>query len=329
MEKLRSICLKNKNGTELVLTNYGATIMRFNLLDKAADKINVAVGLRSVEDYIDRPYLDKNIYLGCTVGRYAGRISKGYFELDGVVYPIENKAGIHLHGGKKGFDKCLFDIEEIHQEKDPYVIFGYLSKDLEEGYPGNLKLIVKFTLTEENEIRIEYSATTDRATIVTLTNPTYFNLDGMESVLDHSLQISSDEYVEFDAQLIPTGKILPTKNTRFDYQILKKIGEPVFMGLDEAFVLNVSDIKAKLYSSKSGIEMQVLTDQPAMVVYTPPQLPDLPYHHGVQFSRFSAICFETQHYPDSPHNSHFPNVILRPNEKYQQKTTYRFKLKKG
>ncbi len=321
---LQKIELVNKCGSKLELSNYGATIMNFFMLDKNNKMVNVVVGLENVDDYINEPYLTENNFLGCTVGRYAGRISKGHFEIDNKSYPIFNKNGVHLHGGKTGFDKKIFGIDQISPGRDPYVQFSYLSADGEEGYPGNLTVLVKFTLTEQNEIKIDYTAKTDKKTIVNLTNHTYFNLAGEGSILDHDLFVNSDEVLEVDEQLIPTGKLNASRNSKFDYTALKKIGANHFSGLDDTFVLNKGEIKAKLFSRQTGIAMSVKTDQPACVIYTPLQLPELPYKNGVKYGPFSAICFEAQNFPDSPNKINFPSPILSPGDIYRQSTVYSF-----
>ena len=324
---LQKIELVNKSGSRLELSNYGATIMNFFMLDKYNDMVNVVVGLENADDYKNEPYLTENNFLGCTVGRYAGRISNGSFELDHKSYPIFNVNGVHLHGGQSGFDKKLFKIDELSFEENPYAHFSYMSVDGEEGYPGNLLVSVRFKLTEKNEIKIDYTAKTDKRTIVNLTNHTYFNLNGEGSILDHDLFVHSDRVLEVDEQLIPTGKLIVTRNSKYDYTKLKKIGASHFSGLDDTFVLKKGEIKAKLFSQKTGIEMSVQTDQPACVIYTPKQLPMLPYKNGVKYGPFSAICFETQNFPDSPNKLNFPSPIISPGDIYRQTTTYSFEVK--
>ena len=324
---LQKIELVNKCGSRLELTNYGATIMNFFLLDKHNEMVNVVVGLENADDYKNEPYLTENNFLGCTVGRYAGRISNGSFKIDNRSYPIFNVNGVHLHGGKTGFDKKLFKIDDLSLEENPYVQFSYTSVDGEEGYPGNLSVSVRFTLTEKNEIKIDYKAKSDKKTIVNLTNHSYFNLNGEGSILDHDLFVHSDHVLEVDEQLIPTGKLIASRNSKFDYNILKKIGANNFSGLDDTFVLNKGEVKAKLFSLKTGIEMSVQTDQPACVIYTPLQLPKLPYKNDVKFGPFSAICFETQNFPDSPNKTNFPSPILSPGDIYRQSTIYSFGVK--
>jgi len=324
---LQKIELVNKCGSRLELTNYGATIMNFFLLDKHNEMVNVVVGLENIEDYKNEPYLTENNFLGCTVGRYAGRISNGSFKIEHKSYPIFNVNGVHLHGGKTGFDKKLFKIDDLSLEENPYVQFSYTSVDGEEGYPGNLSVSVRFTLTEKNEIKIDYKAKSDKKTIVNLTNHSYFNLNGEGSILDHDLFVHSDQVLEVDEQLIPTGKLIASRNSKFDYNILKKIGANNFSGLDDTFVLNKGEVKAKLFSHKTGIEMSVQTDQPACVIYTPLQLPKLPYKNKVKYGPFSAICFETQNFPDSPNKTNFPSPILSPGDIYRQSTIYSFGVK--
>ncbi|MFD1316531.1 aldose epimerase family protein [Namhaeicola litoreus] len=324
---MKRIELVNKHGSRLELTNYGATIMNFFIHDKKNKLVNVVVGLENVEDYRNEPYVAENIYLGCTVGRYAGRISKGNFEIDHKKYLLFHENGVHLHGGKCGFDKKLFKIEDLSLGENPNVLLSYTSADGEEGYPGKLSVSVRFTLTEQNEIKIDYLAKTDKKTVVNLTNHTYFNLEGEGSILDHELFVNSQEILEVDDQLIPSGKLLNSSQSKFDFSSYKRIGENNFSGLDDTFVLNDGEIKAKLFSKKTGIEMVLRTDQPACVIYTPVQLQTLPYKNGVKFDPFSAICFEAQNYPDAPNKSNFPSAVLAPGEIYKQTTKYSFKIK--
>ncbi len=324
--KKKVITLTNSNGLELKISNFGATIISLIVPDKNQELINVVVGLESAEEYIKQSYLEKGLYLGCSVGRYAGRISKGYFKINNEIYPIYNENGVHLHGGRIGFDKKYWEVEKLNEGRNSQVTLSCISEHLDEGYPGNLKTSVTYQLTEENEVKIIYKATTDAETPVNLTNHTYYNLNGKGSVLDHNLMINSPFYLEVDEQLIPSGKLINSGNTSFDRNEIALLGRKDFTGFDDTFVLGDAKLKVVLASNKTGIQMEVFTNQPASVVYTPVQLPDLPYKKGISYSKFSAICFETQNFPDAPNNKIFPSSILKPEEEYMNETVLKFSV---
>ena len=325
MSKIEVITLRNTNALELQISNLGATIISLNIPDKSNQIVNVVVGLEA-EDYNKEPYLSNYPYLGASIGRYAGRISKGAFEVNGKNHPIYNDNGVHLHGGKEGFDKKYWTIESLTEGENPAVTYSYKSAHLEEGYPGNLKVYVTYQLTEKNEVKVTYKATTDAVTPINLTNHAYFNLNGKDSIIDHKLQLNSEQYLEVDSQLIPSGKLIDSKNTRFDFNKEAVIGRADFIGFDDSFILGKGKIKAVLTAPKTGIQMKVYTNQPVCVVYTPVLLDGLPFKNGVKYSKFSAICFETQNYPDAPNNSHFPSSILNPNEIYSNESVFEFSI---
>jgi aldose 1-epimerase len=252
-------------------------------------------------------YLSDNKSLGACIGRYAGRISNSGFHINNLHYPIFSKDGVHLHGGQKGFGKRYWTIEQVQDGENPFVKLSYLSKDMEEGYPGNLKSTVTYKLVGPS-LFIIHEATTDKATPVNLTNHSYFNLDGAETIDHWDLRLSCPEYLETDAKLLPTGKLVSVKNTKYDFLEMKKIGH---VRLDTPFVMD-SSLKEKtmLASQKSGLSMEVITNQPGVVVYTP--------------LAFAAICFETQNFPDAPNQPHFPNSILQPGETYYNESEFRF-----
>ncbi|WP_299526993.1 aldose epimerase family protein [uncultured Lutibacter sp.] len=325
-QQLRVIKLTNSNGLELEISNFGATIIGLKILDKNQNLINVVASLEAAEDYTKQFYTDKGLYLGATVGRYAGRISKGSFKINEEVYPIANKNGVHLHGGEIGFDKKYWKVESFNEGLNSQVTLSYISNHLEEGYPGNLKTYVTYNLSEQNEVKIIYKAKTDKETFVNLTNHSYFNLNGKDTVLDHKLMIHSLSYLDVNEQLIPSGKLIDSLNTRFDRNELSLLGRKDFTGFDDTFVLGEENLKAILVSPKTGIQMEVYTNQPASVVYTPVQLPTLAYKNGVNFSNFSAICFETQNFPDAPNNNNFPSSILKPGDEYLNETIFKFSV---
>ena len=325
MSKIEVTTLKNANGLALQISNLGATVISVNVPDKNNNKVNVVVGLEA-EDYNKEPYLSNYSYLGASVGRYAGRISNGAFKVKGITYPIYNEEGVHLHGGKVGFDKKYWSIENLVEGENPLVTFFCKSAHLEEGYPGNLKVSVTYQLTEKNEVKITYKATTNATTPINLTNHAYFNLNGCDSVIDHKLKLNSAQYLEVNEQLIPSGKLIDSKNTRFDFNEESVIGRQDFEGFDDSFVLGEESLKATLTAPKTGIQMKVYSNQPASVIYTPVLLNGLPFKNGVSYSKFSAICFETQNFPDAPNNANFPSSILEPNEEYINESVWAFSI---
>ncbi|MEP0266693.1 aldose epimerase family protein [Dokdonia sp.] len=324
MPILKTITLHNTHGLRLEICNYGATITALYIPNKQKGETNVIVGLDTAQAYTTTPYTDYGICLGASIGRYAGRISDSKKETLLTNDEFTYTDGVHLHGGTHGFDQKYWNIEE--QEDHTTVTLSYLSVHMEEGYPGNLKVVVTYTLTEDNEVVITYTATTDATTYLNLTNHAYFNLDGERNVLDHTLRISSDQYLEVLPNLIPTGTLKETAYTRFDRKEVSQIGRPDFLGYDDTFVLNDHPIKASLFSAKTGIHMDVYTNQPGMVVYTPKQLPEIPYKEQAIYGPFSAICFETQNFPDAPHHPHFPSALLHPEETYSNESRFVFTL---
>ncbi|TDP02255.1 aldose epimerase family protein [Flavobacterium sp. 245] len=324
MEKLEVITIKNNSALEMTISNFGATVIGLKVKNAKGEIYDVAAGLKEASNYLEAPYSNVKLFLGSSIGRYAGRISGGEFAIDDVVYKIENQNGVHLHGGENGFFKKFWSVKKV---ADDFVILSYKSKHLEEGYPGNLDVEVLFQLTQENEVKITYKATTDLATPVNLTSHVYFNLNGKGSVLDHELQINSDFHLDVDSQLIPTGKLNSSKGTAFDRNEKSKIKREDFNGYDDTFVFNEKQLKGTLSSSESSINMDIFSNQPAMVVYTPEEFPVLPFSNESQYDRFPAICFEPQNFPDAPNKKHFPNSILRANETYLNEMVFAFTFK--
>jgi aldose 1-epimerase len=321
LEDAKTITLTNTNNLTAVVSTFGATITRLLIPDRNNNPVNVVVGLADIDDYRSRHYQIQDLYLGSIIGRFAGRISDGYVEIEGTPYPIYNKGGIHLHGGHIGFDKKDWKIESVSRTA---VTFYYLSSHLEEGYPGNLKIKLSYTLTDTDQLVLRYEAKTDKTTCINLTNHSYFNLSGSGTIMDHKLKIESDYVLEIDAFKIPTGSFLPVKNSKYDYSKRTKIRKPDFSGLDDTFVVDKSALKATLISEHTDIQMRVFSNQPGMVVYTPDSLPNLNYYNSVIYSEFPAICFETQHFPNSPHIGHFPSTLLKPEDTYVQETIFDF-----
>lgn len=324
-EKLKSVMIKNGSGMELEVLNYGATIKSLKIQNKWGTLTDVVVGLKKPEHYVQFPYVNYHLFLGCSVGRYAGRISGGGFNIDGTNYTINNEDGIHLHGGTKGFDKKIWNIIEVKEGDSSLIKLRYESINLEEGYPGTLDVSVTYELHRSNALRITYEAVTTKTTHVNLTNHTYFNLSGDGSILDQILQLNNLGHLEVDDQLIPTGHQFISKNTRFDFKVPSIIRRSDFVGFDDTFILDIKKVKAAtLVSKKSGIKMEVFTNQPALVIYTPKVFPSLPFN--AVYDRFPAIAFEAQKFPDAPNQKEFPNTLLNPGEKYKNSTTFKFNV---
>ncbi|GAA0713748.1 galactose mutarotase [Aquimarina litoralis] len=324
-----SLVLGNANGAKLTVTNYGASIVSLEIPNKKGELINVIAGLDNVADYEEVSYHPSAKFLGASIGRYAGRIREGGIEIGDEQYVLYHENKVHLHGGLKGFDKKFWKLEST---RDNTITFSYESKHLEEGYPGNLKVKVMYQLSNDNELIITYHATTDRDTFVNLTNHAYFNLDGSGSILDHSLQLSCSDYLEVDALQLPTGKLISVMGTPYDFLEPKSLQSLENYGLiDDTFVFSSTNKevdsqvpKISLVSDKSGLKMEVRTNQPAVVIYTPESFPDWNFKNQSIYGSFPAICFECQNYPDAPNHHHFPSALVKANDKYENRTIFKF-----
>lgn len=292
----------NNDFLSLKVLDYGARIQELMFRDKNGKWQNTVVALEEPE-----AYLKDDISLGACVGRFAGRISGGGFTLDRSFYPLYSEEGVHLHGGKEGFANKFWEITEVHQGADPYLKLVYHSPHLEEGYPGNLEVMVTYQLLQ-NTLKITHEAITDRPTILNLTNHSYFRLDDGISVSHYQLQLGSQEFLETHPNLLPTGELIDVKGSEFDFQTPKAIGETRF---DTPLAL-MGDFVSMVSSPISGIRMRVTTNQPAVVVFTPPW--------------FAGICFETQNYPDAPNIASFPSPNLQPGERYINTSEFTFDL---
>lgn len=328
--------IKNDSGMEVSCIDYGCIITKVLIPDRDGKLENVVLGFDSVEDY--QRY---SPYFGAVVGRVAGRIKGGQFQLDGKSYTLpQNENENHLHGGEKGFSQVLWDAEMIRRENEAGVAFSYTSPDGEEGYPGTLKIKVIYLLTNENELKISYDAVTDSKTLLDVTNHTYFNLSGdlKRDVLDHVIQMKSDRFLELNEELLPTGEIIDVEGTPFDLRNGRKIREGVESehpqnilagnGYDHAFLLNASNHEEiVLADEESGRQIVVETDQPAVVFYTGNQLGDDFDIRGTRSRKHLGACLETQGPPDSIHHPNFSQAVLDKDENYHSTTTYSFKVK--
>lgn len=319
------------NGTvTLKITNYGGIITELWIPDKKGVKNDVVLGFDNLQGYETR-----HPYFGCIVGRYANRIAKGRFTLDGVGYTLAvNNGPNHLHGGIKGFDRAVWKAEPIAGTDSVSLKLSYLSKDGEEGYPGNLNVTVVYTLMKTNEFSVSYKATTDKPTVVNLSQHSYFNLAGAGSgdVLGHLMMINADRYTPVDSTLIPTGELRPAQGTPMDFRTPMAIGsriKDVPGGYDHNYVLNRTgknlSLAAKVVEPTTGRAMEVWTTEPGVQFYTGNFLDgSVTGKGGKKYQRHFGFCLETQHYPDSPNHPEFPSVVLRPGETYTQLTVYEF-----
>ncbi len=338
-DSIRLYKLKNKNGMEVHVTNYGATITSILVPDRNAALADVALGYTDVAHYInaiDRPYL------GCIAGRYCNRIAEARFSIDGVEYKLNaNNGANHLHGGNIGFDKVVWTAKPLENTDSPGVELRYLAKDGEEGYPGNLDVTVTYRLTDSNEILVDYLATTDKATHVNLTQHTYFNLkgEGEGDILDHVLKLNADRFTPTDATGIPSGELAPVDGTPFDFRIAKPVGRDIDidheqikngLGWDHNWVIaGESDsslrVAAELYEPTSGRLLIVKTTEPGIQFYCGNYLDGrLVGKSGKPYLYRGGICLEPQHFPDSPNQAAFPSTLLKPGEKYQSQTVFEF-----
>jgi len=332
--------VKNKNGMEVSISNYGGIITNLKTPDKNGAMADVVLGFDSLSGYLS----SANPYFGGIIGRYGNRIAKGKFTLNGEVYKLAtNDNTNHLHGGEKGFDKVMWNIKEIKGGDALGVELTYRSKDMEEGYPGNLNVKVIYLLNNSNEFLIRYEANTDKPTVCNLTNHTYFNLagEGSGDILEHRLKIAADWMTPVDKTLIPTGKMMAVKGTPFDFRLAKAIGQDINdthpqmkfgNGYDHNYVIGDHGGKrvsiATVYEPNSGRHMEVFSEEPAVQFYTGNFLDGkISGKNGHQYGFRTGFCLETQHYPDSPNQDKFPSTILKPLELYRTSTVYKFSVR--
>jgi aldose 1-epimerase len=327
--------LTNKNGMQVAITNFGGIVVRIAVADRQGKTDDVVLGYDSLDGYVK-----DTAYFGAVIGRYGNRIAQGKFVLDGTTYTLARNNGENsLHGGIKGFNKAVWQAREVATKDGPSVELTYLSKDGEEGYPGNLNVKVLYTLTDRNELKIDYTATTDKKTVLNLTNHSYFNLNpGGSDVLQHVLMIQADKFTPVDAGLIPTGELRSVARTPFDFRKPTAIGARIEQddeqlklgkGYDHNFVLNGKgdglELAARVVEPTTGRVLEVLTDEPGVQFYTGNFLDgSVRGKGGKAYARRSAFCLETQHFPDSPNHPTFPSTELKPGEKYHTTTIYRF-----
>lgn len=326
--------LTNPSGMQVKIINYGGTITNIIVPDTAGNMGDVVLGFDNLDGYLKK----ENPYFGCITGRYANRIAKGRFAIDGKTYQLPlNNNGNTLHGGINGFNRKYWDAEVL--PGDSSVKFSYLSKDGEEGFPGNCKVDVVYTLSPNNELKIDYTATTDKATIVNITNHSYFNLSaGKDStILGHEIFINADMYVAVNNELIPTGELPAVKGTAMDFTVPAAIGTDIAKvagGYDHAYVLNkkntsIPELAVAVRDPASGRYMEMFTTEPAVQFYSGNFLDgSLTGKNGIKYVKHGGLALEAQHFPDGPNHPSFPNTVLRPGETFHQTTIYKFSTKK-
>ncbi|MDP1621190.1 MAG: aldose epimerase family protein [Bacteroidales bacterium] len=323
--------LTNANGVIVKITNYGAIITSIVVPDRDGRLGDIVLGYDSLEQYIDN-----NPYFGAIAGRFANRIARGTFKLDGKSYQLAiNNGNNSLHGGLKGFDKVVWDADDSGDSSSVQVKLKYLSRDSEEGFPGNLKVTVTYSLTDYNELTTLIEAETDQPTPVNLCNHTYFNLsEGNTSILRHILTLFADRFTQVNNELIPTGALPSVKGTSMDFSKPTAIGERIEKvkgGYDHNYVLNKKpgelSIAARMYDPQSGRQVEILTTQPGVQFYSGNFLDGtIRGKSGKVYNQHYGLCLETQHYPDSPNQPAFPNTILRNGEIFSETTIYRFSV---
>lgn len=328
--------LRNENGCEVAVTNYGGSLVAIMVPDCEGKMANVIQGHDCIDDCIASP----EPFLSTLVGRYGNRICRGKFHLNGKEYNLAiNNGPNHLHGGPTGFHARVWDAEQVNEH---VLVLRYVSAYYEEGFPGELHMTVRYTWTDENELVIDYRGTTNKKTIVNMTSHGFFSLQGIAnptpSALDQVVEINADFYIPIDENSIPTGEILRVKGTPFDFTVPKPVGRDIDAddeqikhgtGYDHCYVLNKKEVgeltfAARVLDPTSGRTMEVYTTEPGVQFYSDNWADGYKGQHGATFGKHSGLCFEAQHFPDSPNKAHFPSVVLRPGEVYTQKTVYKF-----
>ncbi len=330
--------LTNAHGVEADIMNFGGIIVALRVPDRDGNLGDVALGFDTFE-----PYADRNPFFGALVGRYGNRIANGQFELDGKTYKLaQNNGQNHLHGGPNGFHQKVWSAQP-HDDAEPSLELSLVSPDGEEGYPGNLSVTVVYTLTDQNELKIDYTATTDKATVLNLTNHSYFNLSGNGDILGHEMQLFASRFIPINDNLIPTGEIRSVEGTPMDFRTPTPIGARIDddteqlrngLGYDHCWVLDkqtgVLAQAAHVYDPASGRTLDVYTTQPGVQFYSGNMLDgSLTGKNGEVYARRTGFCLETQHFPDSPNQPQFPSTVLRPGETYKQMTIFQFGVQRS
>jgi aldose 1-epimerase len=333
--------LRNAKGMEAKITNYGGIVVALKVPDRTGQFGDVVLGFDVLDGYLSPEYAKSNPYFGALIGRYGNRIGKARFSLGGKEYKLAANNGVnHLHGGVKGYDKVVWEARPVPGE-EPALELHYLSKDGEEGYPGNLDIKAVYTITNENSLKVDFTATTDKETVANLTHHSYFNLAGKGDILGHEVMINSDKTTPVDSGLIPTGELRPVKGTPFDFNTPTAIGARIGQddeqlkfgkGYDHNWVINKNagelGLMARVYEATSGRVLEVLSTEPALQFYSGNFLDgSLKGKGGWVYQFRNGFCMEPQHYPDSPNKPKFPSTVLKPGETYRNTILYRFSTK--
>jgi aldose 1-epimerase len=333
--------LRNAKGLEAKITNYGGIVVSLKVPARNGQFGDVVLGFDALAGYTSDEYLKSNPYFGALIGRYGNRISKAKFKIDNREYTLAANNGLnHLHGGIKGFDKVLWEAKSL-QGQEPALELHYTSKDGEEGYPGNLAVTAVYTLTSDNALKLEFTATTDKETVVNLTQHSYFNLAGKGDILGHEVMINADTFTPVDSTLIPTGEFRPVQGTPFDFRPPTAIGARINQddeqlkfgkGYDQNWVINKPmgqlGLMARVYEPTTGRVLEVLSAEPGLQFYTGNFLDGTLKGKGGWVYQFrNGFCMEPQHYPDSPNKPNFPSVLLKPGQVYKNTIIYRFSTK--
>ncbi|MCG8511342.1 MAG: galactose mutarotase [Rhodospirillales bacterium] len=328
--------LANANGLVARITDYGGILTEMHVPDRDGNAADIVLGFDSLA-----PYLDRHPFFGAIAGRYANRISRARFDLDGETYQLEANQGPdfvhHLHGGKQGFDKKVWDAETSESADGASLTLSYVSEDMEEGYPGALSVKAVYTLAEDNSLSLDFTAETDKATVVNLVNHSYWNLSGAGSgdILGHKLRLNADAYTPTDNASIPTGEIATVEGTPYDFREEKPVGRDMALltstigGYDMNFALNgeagTLRTAAEVFDPASGRVMEVLTTAPGVQFYAGFKMDgSLTGKNGAKYAACAGLCLETQHFPDSPNNPNFPSTVLRPGEVYSHRMVWTF-----
>lgn len=331
---IEAYTLVNENGIEVKIMNYGGTVISIKTPDHNGDIDDIVLGFDKLA-----PYLDGHPYFGSLIGRYANRIAKGIFQLNEKSYQLNINNGLnHLHGGPQGFHTVVWNAHAAITKNEPQLVLNYLSINGEEGYPGNLSVEVSYTLTNNNDLIVNYKATTDRATIVNLTNHTYFNLSGSGNILNHSIQIAADRFLPIDKTFIPLGEFREVNKTPMDFRGATKVSEKINLndeqltiagGYDHNWIINKTEDQCKfaayVYDPVSRRTLKIHTTQPGLQFYTGNFLDgSITGKRGQVYKKHSGLCLEPHHFPNSPNNSAFPSTVLEPHNLYEETTIYSF-----
>lgn len=332
-EDIYLFTLRNALGTEVLISNYGAIITSFKIKNPDGNFNDIVLGFDNIEDYWSPEYIKQYPWFGCAVGRYANRIKNARFSIDGKKFLLTNSRGNHqLHGGFIGFDKKTWNYVSSGVKPHPFLELKYLSKDGEEGFPGNLDVLIRYELNDDNELSYEFTATTDQPTAVNLTQHSYFNLNnGMGTIHDHEIKIYASNVLEQDDDLLPTGNLQPVENSVFDFKNFQRIGDrlAILPEFDKSFVVDKNEnpdaisLMTELKLNETKTLLQIYSTEPVVHFYSGKWIPVVNGKDGIKYGPFSGLCLETHKHVNAINIPHFPNTILRPGETYQQKTIYK------